>query len=56
MTEARKFYEELFRLLPNATIDTDNDGQVIVYTNLKESDERDEHNQPLEVIDMEATG
>lgn len=32
-----KFRTELAKLIPNYGIDVDNDGQIIIYTNLKET-------------------
>lgn len=32
------FRTELAKLIPNYSLDLDNEGQVIIYTNLKEND------------------
>ena len=32
------FRTELAKLIPNYSLDVDNEGQVIIYTNLKEND------------------
>lgn len=33
-----EFRTELAKLIPNYSIDMDNDGQIIIYTNLTETD------------------
>lgn len=35
--DGHKFRTELAKIIPNYGIDVDNDGQVIIYTNLKET-------------------
>ena len=47
-------YEAIFELFPEAQIETDNDGQIIIYTGMEEGDsdaglyfmDRDENNLP----------
>ena len=47
-------YEAIFELFPQAQIETDNDGQIIIYTGMEEGDsdgglyfmDRDENNLP----------
>jgi hypothetical protein len=33
-----EFRTELAKLIPHYSLDVDNDGQIIIYTNLKEND------------------
>ena len=33
-----EFRTELAKLMPNYSLDVDNDGQIIIYTNLNETD------------------
>lgn len=39
ITTINQLFAEILRVLPNATFDEDNDGQIIIYTNLRETDE-----------------
>lgn len=53
MKNARETYALLFTLFPQAQIDTDNDGQVIVYTNMREVGRDPATNQPLTLEPIE---
>lgn len=49
MISAQQIYEAILNIIPTAQIDTLEDGQVIIYTNLKEEG-RDEHNFPMNLV------
>ena len=49
---AQEKYSALFDIFPNAQIDTDNDGQVIVYTNCREEG-RDANNLVKFLVEMD---
>ena len=44
-----EFMKKVREIIPNATWDTDNDGQIIIYTNLCQ----DENGEPMEITDQD---
>ena len=49
---AQVAYEALFNIFPNAQVDTDFDGQVIIYTNMQEVG-RDGTTSSLRLVEMD---
>lgn len=45
--------DKVHRLFPNATVDSDFDGQIIVYTNLKEIVETDVPYERWSIVELE---
>jgi len=54
----KEFCDKIHAVLPDATIGEDNDGQLVIYTNLKEDtrgiqgDDEEEDRDSRELIDM----